>query len=550
MDILKGRYQALTFAIVAIVLVSNVYWVAYSMPDYNSEDEILLGRSIELLTLLKNGDLGMDDIFGARGQLLIPIIFSLGLLILPHPSVPLLISMLFAIPLAWAVFGIFKKIYGERLAPLAVFFSLTAPGILMISRTLYPEYILVSLFCVAFLLYLNTDRFSKTRETLVFAAFCTILGLVKYTIVPYILVIFFYESVALIRSAFVKAKENGISLRPLLLSVDRAKFKNMALASAIILLLTLPYYSRPDVLRYFFLSSRIGGSPTYITDTTLGCEATYYPIIIFNNHLGMVLALLFVISPFINMKKHGKLAYAENMINILIASMLIIFTFLNKDKNLQVTLMLVPFMVIQVAGAISRMGKKLQLTLAIIAVITGVFYLSPFDFQRIPRIQIMNSCNTPTTLYPHSLNLQIFRKTDVSFYKEDLLLYTKRPKAMDMVSMAMPKDVAWPVRVLDLSTINNFELGIYYFLLTGGTLQIERCQDIINIRDLEQYDAYLVSDMPYSEDVCFACFETYHADECNYYREKVMGSAEHVISAEVADKAYHTLHVYLPNRIG
>ena len=117
----------------------NLYWILNFSPDYSSEDAIIFEQTIDII---KN-KFSFLDIFTKP---IVPIIISMGIKLYRNIYVPLIINSLFGLLLSLSVYGITKIIYGKKAGVFSSFLVLTTPIILGLSRTVYPEFILASLF--------------------------------------------------------------------------------------------------------------------------------------------------------------------------------------------------------------------------------------------------------------------------------------------------------------------------------------------------------------------------------------------------------------------
>mgnify|MGYP000188544117 CR=1 FL=1 len=215
------RYNIVLLLLLTVLILVNFNWIRNDERPTTDEDTDIFDSSVRLylentkLSGLCKGILDLDY------PPFIPSLIYLSFKIFgPSYDSALYVNLLFWPVLVLSCFFLGKKLYNEKTGLLAAFILSTLPPIIIFSRSLYDEFILISLVVLNLTLFAYSDYFKNRKFSLLYGLSFALCLLTRYTSLPYIIVpplffIFFKSNIIKkLRSAkqlfYLKLKQNTI----------------------------------------------------------------------------------------------------------------------------------------------------------------------------------------------------------------------------------------------------------------------------------------------------------------------------------------------------
>jgi hypothetical protein len=165
---------------------------------------------------------------------LAPLSYSLTYFIFGLNShLELIINILYLIIALWAIYGIGRIIFDERVGFLAAFVFSTFPGVIVKTRQISSEFMLACLMPLVFLFLLQTDFFRNRKYSVLFGISLGVMALAKWEFpltffVPFMLYLFY---------SFFSLRKSAIQLSGMV-----TPFAHLLLSIFIATIVALPWY--------------------------------------------------------------------------------------------------------------------------------------------------------------------------------------------------------------------------------------------------------------------------------------------------------------------
>lgn len=236
------------------------------------------------------------------------------------------------------------------------------------------------------------------------------------------------------------------------------------------------------------------------------------------------------------MKAFNKnLSKNEIMILFLIITIYFFFSFVIATKNNRVTGMLIPLMVVLIAGFVFQTKKYLQLLFLLILFINGFIFILPIEINNnlneivsYDKTRSLLNCYHPAAQYYFNLDYNFFNK-ELHFGEPGLLEFEIHQKPIKEIANLISNNDNYEITFLDLSTNNHRELNFYMYIENENIdLKYSTCKDFLQEFEEDSFyneiDFVLLSGYSYSDanKKCFRCWEIYHVLQCDEFRNNVI----------------------------
>lgn len=425
-----NKVYILLFLLIITLTLVNFDWITKDERPPSLEDLILLGN-LPKLYYNRLYDLELyNKLFLLPYPPFIPFLILISFKIFgPSFDSALYVNLFFWPVLTLSCFFLGKKLYNEKVGLLTAFILSTLPPIILLSRSTYDQFILVSLVTLNFALFAYTDWFKNRKFSIMYGFSFALCLLTRYTSLPYIIVppIFFvffkldlFKKLFYIKKLFkLKPKLNKkdtiiilmkaiIVLTTLCLTFFFNKFylNNILFIFLVLyfLLVTLIILTKKSIINNFIDSiiialiltlpwytinfiSLIRMNLTQFNDFILQNTLTitdkifYYIIFLINWQIGIINFLIFIIIIiFLFMKYYKKRKIDEKDLLFFLIFLIpyIFYTLISLKNWLVTTSLLIPISLI-IAKGIFESPKIIKYVFLLIVISGGLFYLLPFQ---------------------------------------------------------------------------------------------------------------------------------------------------------------------------
>ncbi len=445
--------------LILIFLTVNFIWIVKYSPAYNSEDMQILTHSVNLA---KSKDkLEFKNYYNMETQPVMPVVHYFGLKYIPNEFTPLFVNSLFMIILIFSVYGITKLLYTGKAGLLASFLIITVPTIIAFSRTIYTGFLLTALFALNVYLFLKSDNFSNVKWSILWCVSSIVCLLTKYSMIAYITAVLFASIIFFLQKVIAKDISKELII----------KYVSVIILLGILVGVTvLPLYKQ-GLSNY---QTRKNNLPK----SSFVCDVFNYPAFLLNVQLGFVLFVFFFVSLIYIIKEiiKKKIIRKEIMILLTIIFVYFFFSFFTKIKNNEVTLMILPLIVILISGFVIQRKTWLKVAFISILVINGLFFVLPVTLDNslneisfLTKLSSKLNCASEHTPYYINQNYYFFNK-NTGIDKQGLLDYTVKNKTIRNINNIIFSHDLPQIIVLDLGPTNHFEMD-YYAYITNSSVQ-------------------------------------------------------------------------------
>jgi len=467
--VIKHHFLILILIII-LCLAINLHWILFHSPEYNSEDMIILGKSLNMIK--SKEPILLSNIYFMNTQPVYPTMMYYGLKYFPNLNTPLLINWFFWILLIIVTYQLTYLIYNKKAALLSAFLVVTTPGIIGSSRVIYSGFILSSLFMLSIFFIIKSNFFKNRTWSLLWAITSAICLLTKYSMIPYVASVIGF-------CIFILVKNKKFS-KPVL--------NNFLISIALLLIICVPHYLFEENLSTY-KSRAVFPESDKGTVHTFFCDVINYPYLLLNDQLGLILTLFLVsaiIASLVRLKKREKMTHGKILIIFIIACVFGVFTFFIKLKSADVIGYLIPLLIVLISGFTISLKKKIQVSLIIFLLINGLIWIIPISFPEqinnpteINKIKNQINCYSGTNDHFTTNTYKFFNK-DIFFGKDQLLDYNKKTDSMKkIIENSHELSTDNNVILLDISYANHFELELYSHIKNPNIMfRYERCEDL------------------------------------------------------------------------
>lgn len=511
------------YAIIIIITFSiiNIIWIFNYSPEINSEDMILVGKSLKFIQLKDASSLNFNSIYFSISQPLMSYLYFQSIEFINSPFSPYFVNLFFYIILAVSTFLIVSDMYNETSALISLFITFTLPILVAYSRILYATTALIALFTLSLYFYFKSKKFLKTKWSILCGLTCSLTLLTYYTMLSYV------------------GTMICLSFFAIFFPIKNKKFTNKKIINFFIFLLIILIISVPHYLKEGNLSNF--NSRSNLKQESFMCNLLNYPSYIINYQLGFFLAIIFTISIvfiFLNILKK-KINEKELFILLIIGINFLFYSFVISIKNTIVTGLFTSLLIILISGIFSKNIPYKYILMGIV-IINGLILISPLQINS--EIPILNyygksmNCNNTYTFYFMNKNFMFFNKENILGKK--LLEYKKQPNQIQNISKYI-HSLSNEIYLLDLTTQNNFEFDYYFYFLDKRDFKYIRCKDVyLKPNFSEKFNFFVIGEINYS----FAD-KTYHNSytqkeiiECDKIRTQILSGDEYSLIFSPSEK--------------
>lgn len=375
-------YAGILTLISLIFILSNLYWIINDSRPLSAEDMNLVENADYFLISSREGKKLIHSIFERSYPPVVPVLVYYSYLLFGfNDNSPLFVNLIFIPVLIISLYLLGKEAYSKKVGLVSVFIVLSFSPIIILSRIMYEQFVLISLFSFNLYFFLRTRNFKNRKYTILYAISFALCLLTRYTIFPFLivpLIYFFLSYIFLTTKKWTKIN-------------DKSMTRNVLTFLLVVFFFVGPWYINQfgSIYNIYFSLKESNSANLLKLLHHKGNALCYLQHLIFNQ-LGSVNTLLILLilitflkkimkkPPFFNLNKTNLLNNKTIMFSFIMLFGYFFYSFF-PDTGPQLTVPLLIPLAILFSSLIFKINKKLRTLILGVIILQSVLLLIPFN---------------------------------------------------------------------------------------------------------------------------------------------------------------------------